>query len=69
MKQFTENKDCKCIKTKNNFVLDLRKDSFSNLQVFYEYYWKVMNLYEEQRNDWSVQKVSFVFRIFTFCYV
>jgi len=25
---------------------------------------KVMNLYEEQRNDWSIRKVSFVFHIF-----
>jgi len=63
MKQFMEYKDHKCIKTKNNFVSDLRKDSSSNFPVFTSTIENVMNLYEEQRNDWSIRKVSFVFRI------
>jgi len=63
MKQFTEYKDRKCIETKNNFVSDLRKDSSSNLPIFTSTIEYVMNLYEEQRNDWSIRKVSFVYRI------
>jgi len=47
----------------NNLVSDLRKDSSSNLPVFKSTIENVMNLYEEQRNDWNIRKVSFVFRI------
>jgi len=63
-KQFTEFKDWKCIETKNNLISDLRKDSSSNLPVFTVATEKVMKLYKEQRNDWSIRKISFVFCIF-----
>jgi len=40
IKQFTEYKDWKCIESKKYFVSDLRKDSSSNLPVFYRCYGK-----------------------------
>jgi len=49
--------------TKSNFISDLRKDSSSNLPVFTGAIEKVMKIYEEQRNDWNIKKVS-LFSIF-----
>jgi len=63
MKQFMEYQNQKCIKTKNNVVSDLRKDSFSTFPVFSGATEKVVKLYEEQRNHWSIRKVSFIFCI------
>jgi len=65
-KQFMEYKDQKCIKMKGNFVLDLERTAPVTFQYFTGAIEKVMKLYEKQRNDWSIRKVSFVFRIFTF---
>ena len=57
-----EYQDWKWIKTKNKFVSDLRKDSSINTPVFIHVgaTEKVMKLYEEQRNHWSIRKVSFI---------
>jgi len=56
MKKFME------INTRN--ISHLRKESSSNLPVFIGTIEKVMKLYEEQRNDWRIRKVSFVSCIF-----
>ena len=64
MKQFMEYKDCKCIETKDNSLYRILERTapvafqFSMCTIE-----NVMNLYEEQRNDWSIRKVSFVFCI------